>query len=139
MSNLVKEYYELMVKDNKYLKKYLLNNEASMMEQMANFMQNSLSWRKIANYEELDNMINSGNIRDLLKIDEYYDDELSELLEQYKEINQLQLDEDYIEVLMKGNSQDLLNKSDIPQRLKDCINIKIKSRKICKELYQYLI
>lgn len=138
MSNLVKQYYQLIVEDNKYLKKYILNHEDSMMEQMAEIMQNSLGWRKIANYEELDNMINSGNVRDLLKINDYYDDELSELLEQYKEINQLQLDEDYIEVLMKGDSQDLLNKSDIPQRLKDCISIKIKSRKICKELYQYL-
>lgn len=142
MENLIKEYYKLIEKDREYLNKYIkeFNGTDFAIYEFKNLMENSFIWRKIKDYKTLENVINSKNAMELMRIEDYYSDEVYEVLENYLNIDFTELSETKREkILSKRNLKELLNKDDTPQRVKDCIEISLKCEKICKELIVYIM
>lgn len=141
MEDIVKKYWELVLKDKKYLEEYIFNKKTGnqLYDSLKRQMEEYFLWRKINSYEEMENIIHSGNAIKLLRFNDYYSDEISEVLEEHLKINFQKLDVEEIENMLSDNNlQKIVEDSTTPKQLKDCIMIERESRAICEELNMYL-
>lgn len=141
MSNVLEKYYQLVLKDKEYLEKYVLNKnrEAAMHNFVKRQMEECFIWRKVASYEVLENIVHSKEKQELLRINDYYSDEMCELLEQHLQIDFQKLSIDELSnILSEDNLQRILDDKNVPKRLKDCIILEQESQVICKEMYEYM-
>lgn len=142
MENILKKYWELILKDKKYLEEYIFNKETGnqLYDSMKRQMEEYFLWRKINSYEELENIIHSGNAIELLRFNDYYSDEMCEVLEEHLKINFQKLDGEEIEnMLLDNNLQKIVEDSTTPKQLKDCIMLERESQIICREMYRYIV
>lgn len=103
------------------------------------FLKDCFIWRKINSYEELEDIVHSEDANELLKINDYYTDEMFELLEEQLNVNFKKLaDEGVKNIVSDCNLRRILEDSKTPKQLKDCINLKIESETICDELYEHI-
>lgn len=142
MKDILKRYYQLVLKDRKYLEEYSFsetkNNE--MYDVINRSIQESFVWRKINSYEQLKNVIHSKNASQLLKINDYYRDEMCELLWKYLDIDDSELEDEEREALISDdNLQKMVENKDVIKQLKDCIMLEKESRIVCKDMYLYII
>lgn len=84
------------------------------------------------------NAMNSQYKYDLLRLSDYYHDELCDLfadfykIEDYSEMEEEKLDE----MFSIENYEKLLESTDTPVRIKECIDLYIECNTVCKELFQ---
>lgn len=136
MEKLVNEYYEILKEDNEYLKKYILNSESESKEKLdvKNIIEKLFEWRKIQNIQELEQKIINKNIKDLLGVEDYYVDELTELLREYLSITTKSFN--YRKYFSYKNLNELIENEETPQRIKECIKIYLKTSNVCEKLYE---
>lgn len=142
MNDILEKYYQLILKDKEYLEEYILNKttEDKMPDVIKRQIEECFIWRKANSYEELEDIVQSEKSMELLRLSDYYSDEMSELLENYLGIDFKKLnDEETDAILSNDNLQKILETNDTPKRLKDCIMIEKESQAICKEMYEYLM
>lgn len=108
------KYYELIVLDKEYLKICGIKEKPNglLKEDIQCMIEQFFEWRKLINgKEDIENILNGDNrsqICDLLRISEYYEDEVYEL---------------------KSNNQKDTEKYKLANK------IRLKSSRICKEIY----
>jgi len=136
MEKLINEYYEIIKEDNEYLKKYILNIELESQEHLdvKNIIEKLFEWRKIQNVQELEQKIRNKKIKDLLGVEDYYVDELRELLREHLTITDKTFN--YRKYFSNRNLNELLTNEKTPQRIKDCIKIYLKTNNVCEKLYE---
>lgn len=142
MNDILERYYQLILKDKEYLEEYILNKttEDKMLDVIKRQIEECFIWRKANSYEELEDIAQSEKSMELLRLSDYYSDEMSELLEKYLGIDFKKLNDEEIDaILSNDNLQKILETNDTPKRLKDCIMIEKESQSICKEMYEYLM
>lgn len=142
MNDILERYYQLILKDKEYLEEYILNKttEDKMLDVIKRQIEECFIWRKANSYEELEDIAQSEKSMELLRLSDYYSDEMSELLEKYLGIDFKKLNDEEIDAtLSNDNLQKILETNDTPKRLKDCIMIEKESQSICKEMYEYLM
>lgn len=142
MNDILERYYQLILKDKEYLEEYILNKttEDKMLDVIKRQIEECFTWRKANSYEELEDIAQSEKSMELLRLSDYYSDEMSELLEKYLGIDFKKLNDEEIDaILSNDNLQKILETNDTPKRLKDCIMIEKESQSICKEMYEYLM
>lgn len=142
MNDILERYYQLILKDKEYLEEYILNKttEDKMLDVIKRQIEECFIWRKANSYEELEDIVQSEKSMELLRLSDYYSDEMSELLEKYLGIDFKKLNDEEIDaILSNDNLQKILETNDTPKRLKDCIMIEKESQSICKEMYEYLM
>lgn len=142
MNNILERYYQLVLKNKKYLEEYILNEhtENKMYDFIKKHVEESFIWMKVNSYEELGTIIHSKKAMELLNISDYYSEEICNLLEKYLKIDFQQIDyEEYETILSNDNLRKLLENVDTPKRLKDCITIERESQIVCKDMYKYII
>ena len=136
MEKLINEYYEILKEDNEYLNKYILNSELESKEHLdvKNIIEKLFEWRKIQNIQELEQKIVNKNIKDLLGVEDYYVDELTELLREYLSITTKAFN--YRKYFSYKNLNELIENDKTPQRIKECIKIYLKTSNVCEKLYE---
>jgi len=139
MDNLVQEFYKLICYDREYFKTYKCTEEVFGEQGIKVMAEFYFEWRKIKNLEELKEKINQGEGKGLLKIEDYYCDELVELVKKNLNINLDKLnDEEYEVFISDKNLESLLKKEEISEQLKECIKIYVSSCKTCEKLYSFI-
>ena len=129
--NLLKEYSLLLKEDKSYVKNYKLEEQ----ETLRIYYETKLKYRNIENTEELKEVIESENAKELLKIEDYYFDELIDLTEeQFNSVAKEWSDKELREFVSPDNLNKLLEKEDISKQFKDCIRIYLKAESVCKLL-----
>ena len=142
MCNVLKKYYQLMLKDKKYLEEYILNKttENKMYDFMKKQMEECFIRRKINSYEELEKIAYSKDADELLRLGDYYSDEMSELLSEYLKIDFEELKNVEPDNIMSNvNLQKIVEDVDTPKQLKDSILLEQECQRVCKELYEYIM
>lgn len=140
---ILEEYFEILKEEKKYVDKYypILENDFDVKKQFRIAIREMLAGARIDSYEELELLTSRYNRKrfELLRIEDYYIDELYELLHQYYKLD-LETEEEKIdEILDFDNLKKLLKDKNVPEQIKDCIKIRIKCNKVCKEMYEYLM
>lgn len=141
MDEVLKKYWELVLKDKKYLEEYIFSKqtEDKLYDSMKRQMEEFFLWRKVNNYEELESIAQSKNAMELLRFNDYYSNEICELLEEHLNINFQKLDEEEIENMLSDNNlQKIAEDSTTPKQLKDCIMLEKESQIVCREMYEYI-
>lgn len=145
----IDKYLAALKKENEYFEKYLNNKinlndsfenpiESKINGEILNFLNNSFIWRKIKTKIDMYNAMNSQYKYDLLRISDYYHDELCDLfadfykIEDYSKMEEEKLDE----MFSIENYEKLLESTDTPVRIKDCIDLYLECNTVCKELFQ---
>ena len=148
-SQVTDRYLKVLKKENEYFEKYLNNKtdciassenpmEAKINSEILDFLNNSFIWRKIKTKIDMYNAMNSQYKYDLLRISDYYHDELCDLfadfykIEDYSKMEEEKLDE----MFSIENYEKLLESTDTPVRIKDCIDLYLECNTVCKELFQ---
>lgn len=142
MSNVLERYYQLVIKDKKYLEEYILSKstENAMLDSIKRQIEEFFVWRKANSYEELEKIAHSEDAVELLRFSDYYSEEMCNLLEEHLNIDFQELDEDKFDDLLSDNNlQKIAEDNDTPKQLKDCIMLEMESRAICNEMYEYIM
>jgi len=147
-SPVIDKYLEVLKKENEYFEKYIKNKtdfsasyenpiEAKINSEILDFLNNSFIWRKIKTKLDMYYAMNSKYKYDLLKLGDYYHDELWEIFAKFYNIKDYsEIEEEKIEELFSiENFKKLLESTDTPVRIKDCINLYLECDKVCDELY----
>lgn len=137
MNDVLKKYYQLVLRDKIYLEKYILSEDTHY--KMVDIIEKCYIWRKVNSYESLENIVHSEKAMELLGISDYYSDEMCELLAEHLKVDFTKLTDEEINcILSNDNLHGLLENENTPKQLKDCIEIEEESQIICKEMYEYL-
>ena len=142
MSNVLERYYQLVIKDKKYLEEYILSKstENAMLDSIKRQIEEFFVLRKANSYEELEKIAHSEDAVELLRFSDYYSEEMCNLLEEHLNIDFQELDEDKFDDLLSDNNlQKIAEDNDTPKQLKDCIMLEMESRAICNEMYEYIM
>lgn len=138
---MAKEYYQLLKEDKEYLQKYKLNikTENEIDKVIIKEVENFFEWRKIQTIQEVEDKIKNTDVKKLLRIEDYYMDEVCDLMEKYHIIEREKLSEsEYCEAISDQQFYKLLDKKEIPEQLKEAITIYFSARNICDKLYNLL-
>ena len=141
MNNILERYYQLVLKDRKYLEKYILNEttENEIENIIKKQTEECFIWRKVDSYEKLESIVKSNEAMELTRIGDYYFDKMCELLDNYLGIDFTELtDNEFDHILSNDNLNKILKNENAPKQLKDCIEIEEESEKISREMYRYL-
>lgn len=141
MNNVLERYYQLILKDKKYLEEYILNKSTGNKKYdfIKRQIERCLVWRKVNSYEELENIIHSKEAYELLRFNDYYSDEMWDLLKDYLGIDFKELDDDELDkILSEENLQKIVENEDTPTQLRDCILLERDSQAICNEMHEYI-
>ena len=127
MRDVLDKYLELVEDDNEYCCKYMMfhlfyDEERGFMPMLA-ILEQGCIWKTITTRVVLNAVINSDYSGQLLKIEDFYSDELYELFKKIYSIEEL---------------EKRLNGDNTPRKLKDCIRLYIKCNKVCKEFSGYM-
>lgn len=142
MDNVLKRYYQLILKDKKYLKEYIFNDthKDEMFKLMQREMEELFIWRKANSYAELKTIVKGKRRNELLIFSDYYDDQMCELLEQYLGINLQELDDkEFDNILSDDNLGRIAKDRNTPKQLKACIMLEMESKVICRDMYKYIM
>ncbi|MBE5806652.1 MAG: hypothetical protein E7313_08135 [Clostridiales bacterium] len=138
---LLNEYLEVVKMDKLYEEKYckIDAQEPMIREIYKSFRENLGIWKSVKNTNDIKKIINDNKGIELLKIEDLYIDEYSDLINKYVELDYLNLtkkqqEKIYSEEYMKI----LLNRESTADELKACIKILLKSKNVCKKIYECL-
>ena len=96
---------------------------------------------KIKTKIDMHNAMNSQYKYDLLKLSDFYYDELCDLfadfynIEDYSEMEDEKIDE----LFSIENYKKILENKEVPKRIKECIELYLECNKVCKELETIII
>lgn len=138
---LVKEYFELIEMDKEYEEKYcqIDSQEAIVREAYKLFRDGIGIWKQVRSIYDIVIIIEADKGFELLRIEDAYVDEYSDLMGKYFNIDYLNLtDEQHDKVYDEEYMKALLNKEETAEDLKACIKIVLKSRDVCKRMYEYV-
>lgn len=144
---LIDKYLNVLKLENKYFDKYLKNKanilydpenleESNIKDKIVDFMNNAVIWRKIKTKQDMYGAMNSKYKFELLRLSDYYFDELSQLfadffnIEDYSEMEDEKLDK----LFSIESYKILLDDVNTPIRIKECIELFMESDKVCKQL-----
>ena len=151
-SPVIDKYLAVLKKENEYFEKYLNNKinlndsfenpiESKINGEILNFLNNAFIWRKIKTKIDMHNAMNSQYKYDLLKLSDFYYDELCDLfadfynIEDYSEMEDEKIDE----LFSIENYKKILENKEVPKRIKECIELYLECNKVCKELETIII
>lgn len=128
--------WSIIKKDREYCDKYIKDSvNRTILEK---FAENVLSWRMISNRNEVKNIIENNNENELMRLEDYYSDELySLLMEKYEmkdDITEDEVEKIYEEMYSEENLIKLYNEEMVSQQVKDCILLYLNSNSISKML-----
>lgn len=142
MSNVLERYYQLVIRDKKYLEEYIFSKSTGdkMYDTIKRQMEGFFIWRKVNSYEELEDIAHSEKATELLRFNDYYSEEMGDLLAKHLNIDFQELDEEeYDNLFSNDNLHKIVEDNSTPKQLKDCIMLEMESRTICKEMYEYIM
>ena len=143
MRDVLDKYLELVEDDNEYCCKYMMfhlfyDEERGFMPMLA-ILEQGCIWKTITTRVVLNAVINSDYSGQLLKIEDFYSDELYELFKEFHIIDESKLTEEEFEKIYSIEElEKRLNDDNTPRKLKDCIRLYIKCNKVCKEFSGYM-
>lgn len=120
---IIEEYSNLIKLDEKYQKEY--KNEQNFLEAI---LESDYIWRKITDKNDIAKLLKETEGMELLRIEDYYADELCEINEKENPESDFTFDEQDILKMLNDNKSS--------QRLKECIKIMLKSSSVCKMIYE---
>lgn len=141
MNDLLQRYYQLILKDEKYLKEYIFKDKNCKKKYAweKEIIERNFIWRKVNSKKGLEKITNDKKAFGLITFNSYYGDETGRLLERYLDVDFEELsDEEHDLILSDENLEKILKQEDAPRQLKECIMLEKESRKICEEMYYYL-
>ena len=143
MRDVLDKYLELIEEDNKYCYKYMMPHmfydEEKGFIPMLVLLEQSCIWKTISTRIVLNAVINSNSSDQLLKIEDFYSDELYELFKEFHIIDETKLtEEEYDKIYSIEELKRRLNDNNTPKKLKDCIRLYIKCNKVCEEFNAYI-
>lgn len=141
---LAEEYYEIIEADKKYTNAYEVeknyNNE--MLNNIQKYINEYYKWREIENKQELQEILANKKRKDvmeLLRIEDYYNDELGELIEKHFDITFSECSDEEIEnILSVENYTKLLEDKTTPIQIKECVRIVLKCKDTCEKIFEYI-
>lgn len=142
MDKYIQEYYELVKMDKDFHDKYITKKGNDLKSQFINFINDSFIWRKINSVEDIYNILNTENAGRLLQIEDFYSDMIDDFYEEdyHKDITKsIGKKENPEKAYSDDNYRIIFNDNRSSQKLKDCIEIYLKSEGICKNLYHNFI
>ena len=151
-SPVIDKYLAVLKKENEYFEKYLNNKinlndsfenpiESKINGEILNFLNNAFIWRKIKTKIDMHNAMNSQYKYDILKLSDFYYDELCDLYADFYNIEDYseKEDEKIDELFSIENYKKILENKEVPKRIKECIELYLECNKVCKELETIII
>lgn len=138
---LIKEYFELIKMDKEYEDKYcqIDSQEAIVRETYKLFRDGIGIWKHVRSIYDIINIIEADRGFELLRIEDTYVDEYSDLIRKYFKVDYLNLtEEEHDKLYEEKYMKELLRGKDTADDLKACIDIVLKARDVCKRLYEYV-
>ena len=138
---LIKEYFKLVEMDKEYEKKYCtIDFQEDVVREVYKLMRDSIGiWKQVRSIYDIITIIEAGKGYKLLRIEDAYIEEYSDLIGKYVNIDYLDLTEEQQDKLYdKEYMEELLNREETAEDLKSCIKILLKSKEVCKKMYEYV-
>lgn len=138
---LIKEYFELVEMDKEYERKYCkIDFQEDVVREVYKLMRDSIGiWKQVRSIYDIITIIEAGKGYELLRIEDAYIEEYSDLIGKYVNIDYLDLTEEQQDKLYdKEYMEELLNREETAEDLKSCIKILLKSKEVCKKMYEYV-
>lgn len=135
----IEEYIKLIKMDREYQNNY--NNhieENSLMQQIKQTIESSFIWRNLNNYNDVINLLKESKGHELLRIEDYYIDEMCKVYPDDYNIEFGDSVEDKNEEGLAFENKNLLKVLENERssdRLKYCIKIVLRSSIVCKKMY----
>lgn len=88
----------------------------------------------------MEKIINSKDKFNLLRLSDFYNDELAELFANFFDIKDFSKmeDEEMDKLFSTENYKSILNNKDTPVRIKECIKLVLECDEVCEQLYSEL-
>ena len=152
-SQIIDKYLKTLEQENIYVEKYIKNNEKSVYgfedsieaiikHEIFNLENDSsiFIWRTIKNKKDMEKIINSKDKFNLLRLSDFYNDELAELFANFFDIKDYSKmeDEEMDKLFSTENYKSILNNKDTPVRIKECIKLVLECDEVCEQLYSEL-
>ena len=142
MTDVVDRYVELLKRDKEYGEKYLTNQ--FFYDEKRGFVPalavlSSMPWKWTRERKDVELFLNHDKSEALMKIEDFYSDELLDLTEEYFNFDASELsDEEWEKLYSRTELKNKLQNVNVPERLKECIRVYIECEDVCNDLRAYV-